>query len=544
MSGNEIITIQMGACGNNMGAQFWERILGEHWLQKDGVFVDRQPSLKSEREKRLEKINVYFHERWNGGILSDGYIRQKVESQYNNLYIPFSIKKLCKHFIGSSGTFIPRLQIIDLDPTTTDNLKTSNLGSLFNSNNFIVGTSDASNNWAKGYHLSEEPELIDQIMNNIRYEVEDCDSFQGFQLCHSIGGGTGSGLGSRILQNMKDNYPNSKTCTFTVFPSPKVSDVVVEPYNATLSIDKLLSHSDETFVIDNNALFNISHNVMKIHCPKYAELNWVASLAMSGATSSLRYSIELNSNLRRLAVNMVPFPRFHFLLISQAPLFNHEYCWRYRLTMCELTDQQWSSRNFLANIRAEDGKYFAVASQYRGNLSAREIHDEIDKISQKMADDFIQWIPNSVMGSVNVVPAEDASVNGISQWYQSMWDQSMCHPMGSVNVVYKKNALWSGTLVANTTAMKNIFKRVAAGFAGMYKKKAYFHLYSSEGMEESDFKESDENVRDLITEYQNTENVVVESSDDEDDDDDDEDDEDEDEEEYDESEEYDSAEDF
>ena len=43
----------------------------------------------------------------------------------------------------------------------------------------------------------------------------------------------------------------------------KVSDVVVEPYNAILSMHELSENSDETFVIDNEALFNISDNVLQ-----------------------------------------------------------------------------------------------------------------------------------------------------------------------------------------------------------------------------------------------------------------------------------------
>ena len=39
--------------------------------------------------------------------------------------------------------------------------------------------------------------------------------------------------------------------TFSVVPSPKVSDTVVEPYNATLSVHQLVENSDETFCIDN-----------------------------------------------------------------------------------------------------------------------------------------------------------------------------------------------------------------------------------------------------------------------------------------------------
>ena len=100
-------------------------------------------------------------------------------------------------------------------------------------------------------------------MDAIRYEAENSEHLQGFQICHSIGGGTGSGLSSLLLSELKDNYPQTTTQTFTVFPSYKVSDVIVEPYNAVLSTNHLMSKCDQTFVIDNVALYGIAHNVLK-----------------------------------------------------------------------------------------------------------------------------------------------------------------------------------------------------------------------------------------------------------------------------------------
>ena len=113
----------------------------------------------------------------------------------------------------------------------------------------------------------------------VRKQCEQSNHPQGFQFCHSLGGGlfkilqnaydlnneifclgTGSGLGSLLFEKIRDLYPNQILTTFSVFPdtSWKVSDVVVEPYNGTLTIDKLLKHADQTFVIDNEALFNVT----------------------------------------------------------------------------------------------------------------------------------------------------------------------------------------------------------------------------------------------------------------------------------------------
>eukprot|EP00494_Astrolonche_serrata_P002516 UN02522 len=119
-------------------------------------------------------------------------------------------------------------------------------------------------------------------------------------------------MGTLLLLKIRDAYPDRITTTYSIYPSPKVSDTVVEPYNAVLSTHQLLENSDETFIIDNEALYNISHNVLKEKTPKYEDLNQLISQVSCGITASLRFPGKLNGDLRKLGVNLVPFPRLHF----------------------------------------------------------------------------------------------------------------------------------------------------------------------------------------------------------------------------------------
>jgi len=212
--------------------------------------------------------------------------------------------------------------------------------------------------------------------------------------------------------------------------------------------------------------------------PKYKELNWVISLVMAGITSSLRFPGKLNGDLRKMAVNLVPFPRLHFFLIAQSPLFAPGEGVKVKLTVQEITDQMWSSRNFMANVVPGDGKYLSASLAYRGdNIPSQEVDNIVKNIQEKMAEDFVNWIPNNIKSSIISVPPEDT--------------------------------LMSGTFVANTTAIKGVFQRISSAFARMYKRKAFLHWYKGEGMDEMEFEESDKNVRDLVTEYQDKQDVVV-----------------------------------
>ena len=68
-----------------------------------------------------------------------------------------------------------------------------------------------------------------------------------------------------------------------------------------------LENTDETFCIDNEALYDIFFRTLKLTTPTYGDLNHLVSLTMSGVTTCLRFPGQLNADLRKLAVNMVPF---------------------------------------------------------------------------------------------------------------------------------------------------------------------------------------------------------------------------------------------
>merc|ERR1719242_801586 len=314
-------------------------------------------------------------------------------------------------------------------------------------------------------------------MDAVRRQIEMCHSPQGFQIFHSLGGGTGSGMGTLLLLKIRDAYPDKITCTYSVFPSPKVSDTVVEPYNAVLSSHQLLENSDETFIVDNEALYNISHNILKMNAPTYAELNRLIAEVSCGITCPLRFPGKLNGDLRKLGVNLVPFPRLHFFLVSQAPLFSEATKARVTLNVKELTKQGWSERNFYSNVKASDGKYLAVALTYRGNMSTSEVDENVRELNDKNTDSFVEWIPNNIKSGVVEIPPTTIKM--------------------------------SATFVGNTTALKGIFQRLATQFGAMYKRKAFLHWYKNEGMDEMEFQEADKNVRDLITEYEDKQNATM-----------------------------------
>merc|ERR1712023_81980 len=293
----EIVHIQGGQCGNQIGAKFWEVNADEHGVDPTGTY-------HGDSDLQLVRINVYYNE-------------------------------------ATGGRYVPRAILMDLEPGTMDSVRAGPFGQLFRPDNFVFGQTGAGNNWAKG-HYTEGAELIDSVLDVVRKEAEGCDCLQGFQLVHSLGGGTGAGMGTLLISKVREEYPDRIMETFSVIPSPKVSDTVVEPYNAVLSFHQLVENADECFLLDNEALYDICFRTLKLTTPTYGDLNHLCSACMSGVTCCIRFPGQLNSDLRKLGVNLVPFPRLHFFLVSQAPLLGASASSKVRLTTQELTNQAYS----------------------------------------------------------------------------------------------------------------------------------------------------------------------------------------------------------
>ncbi|KAJ0868834.1 putative purine-nucleoside phosphorylase [Helianthus annuus] len=402
----EILNIQGGQCGNQIGAKFWEVICDEHGIDPTGQYNGSTADLQ------LERINVYYNE-------------------------------------ASGGRYVPRAVLMDLEPGTMDSIRAGPYGQIFRPDNFVFGQSGAGNNWAKG-HYTEGAELIDSVLDVVRKEAENCDAMQGFQVCHSLGGGTGSGMGTLLIS--------------------KVSDTVVEPYNATLSVHQLVENADECMVLDNEALYDICFRTLKLTTPSFGDLNHLISITMSGVTCCLRFPGQLNSDLRKLAVNLIPFPRLHFFMVGFAPLTSRGSQQYVSLSVPELTQQMWDAKNMMCAADPRHGRYLTASAMFRGKMSTKEVDEQMINVQNKNSSYFVEWIPNNVKSSVCDIPPTGMKM--------------------------------SSTFVGNSTSIQEMFKRVSEQFTAMFRRKAFLHWYTGEGMDEMEFTEAESNMNDLVAEYQ------------------------------------------
>ncbi|MBA0644621.1 hypothetical protein Goklo_028758 [Gossypium klotzschianum] len=470
----EIVHVQGGQCGNQIGAKFWEVVCAEHGIDSTGRY-------QGDSELQLERINVYYNE-------------------------------------ASCGRFVPRAVLMDLEPGTMDSVRSGPYGQIFRPDNFVFGQSGAGNNWAKG-HYTEGAELIDSVLDVVRKESENCDCLQGFQVCHSLGGGTGSGMGTLLISKIREEYPDRTMLTFSVFPSPKVSDTVVEPYNATLSVHQLVENADECMVLDNEALYDICFRTLKLTTPSLVnshgvslgfierethvnlflfhqkkkkitwgltfsiycsvgDLNHLISATMSGVTCCLRFPGQLNSDLRKLAVNLVPFPRLHFFMVGFSPLTSRGSQQYRALTVPELTQQMWDAKNMMCAADPRHGRYLTASAVFRGKMSTKEVDEQMINVQNKNSSYFVEWIPNNVKSTVCDIPPSGLKM--------------------------------ASTFIGNSTSIQEMFRRVSEQFTAMFRRKAFLHWYTGEGMDEMEFTEAESNMNDLVSEYQQYQDATAE----------------------------------
>ena len=216
--------IQVGQCGNQIGCRFWELALQEHATHTKGRAIYE------------ESMSTFF--RNTDGRTSAGFER--------DLSIGDTLKRVRA-----------RAVLVDMEEGVVNRVMRSSLGSLFKGETqSITAPSGAGNNWAFG-HMVCGPEYEEEIMERVRRQAEVCDSLQSFFVLHSLGGGTGSGLGTYLLRKLRDTMP--KVCRFcvSVFPS-KDDDVITSPYNSMFALSELAEHADCVLPIENQALMDLS----------------------------------------------------------------------------------------------------------------------------------------------------------------------------------------------------------------------------------------------------------------------------------------------
>lgn len=431
----EICHLQIGQAGVQLGNSAWELYLLEHGLKADG-----RP---------------------------DPDATDLVEGGSNETFFTET----------GSGKYVPRSIFVDLDPSPIDEIRTGQYRQLFHPELLVSGKEDAANNYARG-HYTIGKELVDSVVEKIRRVADNCSSLQGFLIFHSFGGGTGSGFGALLLERLSTDYGKKCKLEFAVYPAPRVSTSVVEPYNAVLSTHSTIENSDCTFLVDNEAVYDICRRNLDIPRPDYEQLNRLIAQVVSSITSSLRFDGALNVDLNEFQTNLVPYPRIHYPLISYAPVVSSKKSSHESFKVSELTFQCFEPNNQMVVCDPRNGKYMAVALLYRGDIVPRDCNTAAAALKAKSSFNLVEWCPTGFKLGINYTKP--------------------ISPPGSELASVDRSV----SMLSNTTAIAEAWSRLDHKFDLMYSKRAFVHWYVGEGMEEGEFSEAREDLAALEKDYE------------------------------------------
>jgi len=432
----EIITLQIGQCGNQIGMEFWKQLCAEHGISPEGM-------LEEFATDGTDRKDVFFYQ-------------------------------------ADDEHYIPRAVLLDLEPRVIDTIMTSAYANLYNPENIYTSKDGggAGNNWGSGFSQAEK--LHEEIFDIIDREADGSDSLEGFVLSHSIAGGTGSGMGSYMLEKINDRYPKKLIQTYSVFPQQEdISDVVVQPYNSILTLKRLTQNSDCVVVLDNTALNRIAADRLHIPNPTFSQVNQLVSTIMSTSTTTLRYPGYMNNDLIGLIASLIPTPRLHFLMTGYTPLTTDQKTTSVRkTTVLDVMRRLLQPKNMMVHTmrdRKRNHCYISILNIIQGEVDPTQVHKSLQRIRERKLAEFIPWGPASIQ----------VALSRKSPYVQTS------HRV-------------SGLMVANHTSISTVFERNCRLFDKLRKREAFLEQYKKESMFQENLDELDDSrqvVQQLVDEY-------------------------------------------
>ncbi|KAL1412973.1 gamma-tubulin [Vanrija albida] len=430
--GREIISIQAGQAGNQIGQQFWQKLCAEHGISPNGMLEDWAEGGQGDRK------DVFFYQ-------------------------------------ADDEHYIPRAILIDLEPRVINNILSSPFKGLYNPENIYVSKhgGGAGNNWAQGYNAGEK--VYEDLMEMIDREADGSDSLEGFMFMHSIAGGTGSGLGSYLLERLNDRFPKKLIQTYSVFPGTgPTSDVVVQPYNSLLAMKRLVNNADSVVVLDNSALTRIAADRLHVQDPSFDQTNQLVSTVMAASTTTLRYPSYMNNDLVGIIASLIPTPRCHFLMTSYTPFTGDEIdkakSVRKTTTLDVMRRLLQPKNRLVTTTSSPNSCYISCLNIISGDVDPTDVHKSLLRIRERQLANFIPWGPASIQVALTKRKTTQNRVSGI--------------------------------MMANHTSMASVFKRMIDQYDRLRKRNAFLEQYKKEdNFELDEFDDSRRVVAELADEY-------------------------------------------
>merc|ERR1712110_429693 len=129
--------------------------------------------------------------------------------------------------------------------------------------------------------------------------------------------------------------------------------------------------------------FTISASVPSSSLPQLMVISTILSLPVCQESPAPSVSQDNSTPLRKLAVNLIPFPRLHFFMVGFAPLTSRGSQQYRQLTVPELTQQMFDAKNMMCASDPRHGRYLTAAAMFRGRMSTKEVDEQMLNVQNK-----------------------------------------------------------------------------------------------------------------------------------------------------------------
>ncbi|XP_045369702.2 tubulin delta chain isoform X2 [Camelus bactrianus] len=449
-----IVTVQLGQCGNQIGFEVFD------------------------------------------ALFSDSHCPQKFCSKRENEAYQASCKE---RFFSEEEDGVPvaRAVLVDMEPKVINQTlsKAAHSGRWkYGQHSHLCQKQGSGNNWAYGYSV-HGPRHEESIMNLIQKEVEKCDSLSGFFIVMSMAGGTGSGLGAFLTQNLQDQYSNSLKMNQIIWPYG-TGEVIVQNYNSILTLSHLYRSSDALLVHENDAVHKICAKLMNIKQISFRDINQVLAHQL-GSVFQPTYSGEGSFHYRRnpldLMEDLVPHPEFKMLGVRNIPQMSENSLAYSTFTWAGLLKHL--RQMLISNAKMEEG----IDWQVRPPLSGLPT---LGKMPLSKELHFNTSIANLV-----ILRGKDVHSADLGAFKDPALYTSWLEPVTAFNVWKTQRAFSkyekSAALVSNSQSLVKPLDMIVGKAWNMFASKAYLHQYTKFGIEEEDFLDGFALLEQVIASYSN-----------------------------------------
>ncbi|XP_078535951.1 tubulin delta chain [Lissotriton helveticus] len=448
-----VISLQLGQCGNQIGYEMFDVICND-LLSTNGLC-----SKKENESYQLSCNERFFRE-------------------------------------DESGVPVARTVLVDMEPKVinqTLSMATRSGRWKYDYQSQFCQKQGSGNNWASGYCV-HGPKHKESIMDLVRKEAEKCDRLSGFFTTMSMAGGTGSGLGTYVTQCLRDAYPNSCLLNQVIWPYG-TGEVIVQNYNAILTLSHLYQSSDALLIHENDIVHKICAQLMNIKQISFRDVNKVIAHQL-GSVLQPACSSEVTTQYSRnplgdLMERLVPHPEFKLLGLRNIPQMSE--------TSLAYSTFTWPGllrhlrQMLIANAKMEEGIDWQVRAPSSGDPVAA-------KVSTNKELRF-----NTSIANLLVLRGKDvlnASVEGFKDpaLYTPWLTPDDAFSVWKTPRAFNKYER-SATLVSNSQFLLKPLDTIVGKAWKMFASKAYVHHYTKFGNDEEAFLDSFTALEQVIASY-------------------------------------------